>query len=887
VTGARQDLLWSAGVAGTALAVYLRTLAPGLVAILDTPMFQFIGRVLGVAHNPGYPLYVLLTFPFSYLPVGSLAYRINLFSAVCGALTVALAFLIARRLGSRRSVGAAAALGLAFGHLFWSQSIIAEVYTLDTALIAGMILTLLVWGETGRSGFFYLSVALLAAGLGNHTTILGFAPGMAIYAWVNNRAFVARARTFLTTALILCAGVLQYAFVLVRSAQPAAYVESPARSVPELIAVMSGRQFGDRLFAFGWREVVTERLPWLVSRVMVPELTAPGLALAAGGIAWLLWRRLPVACLVGGGVAATTAFTANYSVVDAPVFMIPATTMLWILAGVGAERTIRAVESVRGARVVAAAAMFALPTWLVVQNFDVTDRSRDRAAAITFDRLFEALPDRTSLVREDFLVDRMVAFKLLGEGAAGTRRIELVGRDPAELLARVERGEHVFGFGRSVRRLRYEGLAFSYAPLRLLGSPLPEHLSQVPDGAVVAIAVPAAYAAQFEGHAAGALTAIGADSAGRRGRSIALATIGIVDDRDGALVAASPLEGRVNVGQGDAIGRTGLRSPDAIEADAGVSHAAIRRGGREVARTRDGVVVALWEQDGAFADAFELEALDGFRVPVRSGALSVYRLEGLWRHVTLRDEWAAIDSVTATGSVMLRVAAGRTITLDLASASPLAPRVFDQSSQEIAVEITRQPGTGADEIHRIEARATGREAVSVLVALGGVPTRAAGRVSEERASGESRVYEIDTMGLLRARDRSSAAFVMSRDEQSQLVGPGWSAVDWDAISPFRWMTSRDADVLLPITRGGVAALRVQVFAGSGRMASLTLLLNGRNLGERTLERGWAGYEWEVPSGAAVAGTNRLTLRIDALTREADGTSRGPAVSEVRVVYDRP
>ena len=95
----------------SAFAVYLRTLAPGLVAVVDTPMFQFIGRVLGVPHNPGYPLYVLLTFPFSYLPIGTLPYRINLFSAILGALTVSLAFLIARRLGCRRIVSAAAALG--------------------------------------------------------------------------------------------------------------------------------------------------------------------------------------------------------------------------------------------------------------------------------------------------------------------------------------------------------------------------------------------------------------------------------------------------------------------------------------------------------------------------------------------------------------------------------------------------------------------------------------------------------------------------------------------------------------------------------------------------------------------------------------------------------
>jgi hypothetical protein len=202
-----------------ALAVYLRTAAPGLVAIIDTPMFQFIGKVLGVAHNPGYPLYVLVTHAFSYLPFGSLAYRINCFSAIMGAVTVATVFLIARRLACGIVVSGSAALGLAFGHVFWSQAVIAEVYTLNSAIVAGMLLLLLTWRQTGRSGYFFASVGLLATGLGNPTTIVGFAPGMAVYALLIDRRFVVRARTMATTAAMLVAGLLQYGFILIRSRQ--------------------------------------------------------------------------------------------------------------------------------------------------------------------------------------------------------------------------------------------------------------------------------------------------------------------------------------------------------------------------------------------------------------------------------------------------------------------------------------------------------------------------------------------------------------------------------------------------------------------------------------------------------------------------------------------
>ena len=158
-------------------------------------MFQFIGRVLGVAHNPGYPFYVLITHPFSYLPVGSLAYRLNLFSALLGSLTVALVFMIARKLRCRRVVAAAVALGLAFGHVFWSQSVIAEVYTLHTAILSGIVLALLTWAETRTAAWYTSAIGLFAAGLGNHTTIVGFAPGIALFVVLKDRAFATRLGT--------------------------------------------------------------------------------------------------------------------------------------------------------------------------------------------------------------------------------------------------------------------------------------------------------------------------------------------------------------------------------------------------------------------------------------------------------------------------------------------------------------------------------------------------------------------------------------------------------------------------------------------------------------------------------------------------------------------
>ena len=78
-------------VAVVTLTFFVITLRPDVGGTEDSPKFQLVGHVLGTAHSPGYPLYVVLTHLFTRVPIGILAWRVNLFSAVCGALACAIA----------------------------------------------------------------------------------------------------------------------------------------------------------------------------------------------------------------------------------------------------------------------------------------------------------------------------------------------------------------------------------------------------------------------------------------------------------------------------------------------------------------------------------------------------------------------------------------------------------------------------------------------------------------------------------------------------------------------------------------------------------------------------------------------------------------------------
>jgi len=70
-------------LAGVSLLIYNATLTPSLsYKSPDGNELATIPYVLGLAHSTGYPLYTWLGKLFTYLPIGDVAHRINLMSAV-------------------------------------------------------------------------------------------------------------------------------------------------------------------------------------------------------------------------------------------------------------------------------------------------------------------------------------------------------------------------------------------------------------------------------------------------------------------------------------------------------------------------------------------------------------------------------------------------------------------------------------------------------------------------------------------------------------------------------------------------------------------------------------------------------------------------------------
>ncbi|MCD6291066.1 MAG: DUF2723 domain-containing protein, partial [Anaerolineae bacterium] len=165
------DLIIVALILIAAIGLYVRTLAPGLLPG-DSGEFQVLAYQVGIAHTTGYPVYMVLVKLFiTVLPIRDIAYRVNLFSAAMAALTLATLYILIRILVQNRWAAVYGTVILMVSYTFWSQAIIAEVYTPGAFFIALVLLGLLLWHAAGKRWGIYMAAIVGGLGLGVHASL--------------------------------------------------------------------------------------------------------------------------------------------------------------------------------------------------------------------------------------------------------------------------------------------------------------------------------------------------------------------------------------------------------------------------------------------------------------------------------------------------------------------------------------------------------------------------------------------------------------------------------------------------------------------------------------------------------------------------------------------
>lgn len=479
----RGDAVWVVALALVIGAFYLVTLRPDVGGTEDSPKFQFLGQVLGTAHTPGYPFYTIATYLFTRLPIGRLAYEVNLFSAVSGVLSCLCIFWMARRLGVTRLLSAVAAIAAATSFPLWSNSIVAEVYTLAALMSALTILWLMIWTQDGQRAWLYAACAVFAAGLGNHLTIVALLPAALLYGVAKDRS-VLRARVIGIAALIGAVGVGQYGFIALRTFQRAPYLEARATTLQGIYDVIIARDVSWARFYQAADKVVGIEIPMLLDGLRV-HMGAPIMAFVIFAIVIAVRRKQFEVLLIAGGAAGTLGMIANLWG-DVVGFITPVVVLLWPLAAYGLQTAIRLVT----AREVAVTAAGILAVGLPLTN---VPRLRPAIAIIrapgdtpALRTLYGHLPAGSALVGENYFIARILNYLHFSTEYDPDPNPQLLQNNADQVKAAAAEGLPVFALEGAMPGLTSQGLIFEATGLSQ--QPIDRWIAEQPAGTVVVVA---------------------------------------------------------------------------------------------------------------------------------------------------------------------------------------------------------------------------------------------------------------------------------------------------------------------------------------------------------------------------------------------------------------
>lgn len=338
---------WPAALAvGVPLACWLAT-ASGHGHWLDGGELVAQAADFGISHPPGHPLFGVLATGFAWLlPVGSLAFRVALLSALTAAGATYCVFRAARATfvatgvtGAAASTLAVASTWLACGsYAWWLQAVRPEVYALQALLVCFAIERLVAleaaWPTADLRPLYQASVALGLALANHHFLALLLLPaGAATLA----RAVAARGpRPVWLGAGLVASGVLLYLYLPLRAERAALALGHP-NSASRLWWVVSAEAF-QKNQGEGVPGTLGDRLVDVFVH-LAENLHVATLVIALGGAYFLLrrpaGRRIGVlwllVLLVFAGARAWLGFVRHNP--DALGYLLPAFAAASVLAG--------------------------------------------------------------------------------------------------------------------------------------------------------------------------------------------------------------------------------------------------------------------------------------------------------------------------------------------------------------------------------------------------------------------------------------------------------------------------------------------------------------------------------------------------------------------------
>ncbi|MEK9162910.1 MAG: DUF2723 domain-containing protein [Chloroflexota bacterium] len=323
-------------------ALYLNTLAPSIV-FGDPTEYTLMPHLWSILHPPGYAFMTLLVKLWQIiLPIGSLAYRTNLLSAVAGAVTGVMVMRSIQSLHAPRPREASnvqlltsssiAALSLYTATDFWQHAIHTNAHIVTVMLASISITILLIWRETKNDRWLYAFGLVAGLSLTHHPLLVFGFPAYAAFILINRP----RARSLIIMSAFGACGLAPWLYFPIRSfiQPPALFGSSDLNTINGFLNLVFARGItGVNLFHFGLDEQ-WHRLIVFWSLIQL-QYAIPILLLAIIGGAWLAKKDWKAFALISIHLISNLLFTMN-SVQDVMAYLLVPIMNIAIFIGAGA-----------------------------------------------------------------------------------------------------------------------------------------------------------------------------------------------------------------------------------------------------------------------------------------------------------------------------------------------------------------------------------------------------------------------------------------------------------------------------------------------------------------------------------------------------------------------
>jgi tetratricopeptide (TPR) repeat protein len=408
------ERLWSSKHTGAcglfllASVLYVGGISP-TIAWRDSSEFVTVAHVLGISHPAGSPTYALLAKLPTFLPTGSIALRVNLFSALFGALGVSLLFALLYALlaeappWTRLCAASSGALFLCVSESFWRFAEVAEVYTLQNCFLV-LLLAVLLKARTARTlaqpaqtKWYWLFAFLYGLSAGVHATMAFFAPAFLVFIWLT-APWMLRGKELALGTFFFVLGFAVYLYLPLRSLGDPVLDWGDPQTFQQLLIHLLDRKDGAARYSVSWMKLPYQSHVYLAN--LGNEFSTLGVALGLLGCLYILYRDKSLGIMLGlvflGNVGFfIRAWTAAFGFL--PSFVI---FSIWIGLGVHACLTLLATayqrRLVRVPRVVVylflLGSIVATLSGLYVLHLPVADQTENYSAELYGTYLLEQLP---------------------------------------------------------------------------------------------------------------------------------------------------------------------------------------------------------------------------------------------------------------------------------------------------------------------------------------------------------------------------------------------------------------------------------------------------------------------------------------------------------------